>query len=83
MREKAKEHLDKTKQAELTALLEGSSRIGLLVNERFLNIPARVADPLFSSLAAEIKRAEKRDPSYNFQQYIMVAKVHKSKDGAG
>lgn len=80
---KAKQHLDKAQQTQLNKLLESWDRMGLLINERYVNIPPRVADPLFASLTAEVQLAAKRDQSYNFRHYIMVIKLHKSKDTKG
>lgn len=49
------------------------------MNERFVNIPAKIADPLLTSLQGEIHKISKKDPSYNFDYLIMICKTHKQK----
>ncbi|XP_067007101.1 protein BCCIP homolog [Anabrus simplex] len=51
--------------------------VGLLINERFVNIPAQIAVPLLESLNKEMKRAcEKRMP-FNFGYFIIICKLYK------
>ncbi|KAK9692876.1 bccip [Popillia japonica] len=78
----SQKHADTETQNEIKRILSGT-KIGLLVNERFVNIPAKVSDPLLTSLSAEIERIQKKDVSYAFEYLIMICKLHKSKSDAG
>lgn len=81
--ELSKKHADSTTQNEINNILNSSKKLGLLLNERFVNIPAKISDPLFTSLASEIDRISKKDPSYKFDYYIMICKLHKPKGNKG
>lgn len=78
----SKKHADVQSQKQIERILN-STKLGLLINERFVNIPAKISDPLLSSLMTEIDRMQKKDPSYAFQYFIMICKLHKPKDGKG
>ncbi|KAI4461142.1 brca2 and cdkn1a interacting protein [Holotrichia oblita] len=78
----SKKHADVETQNEIKKILS-CARIGLLINERFVNIPAKVSDPLLTSLTAEIDRIQKKDASYAFEYLIMICKLHKSKGDDG
>lgn len=81
--ELTKEHAEKQIQDDINKILTSSSRIGLLINERFINIPPKIADPLLTSLDGELERMKKKDPSYDFQYFIMVCKIYKPKGNKG
>lgn len=83
MSELTEEHADKEIQAEINKILTSSSRIGLLINERFINIPPKIADPLLTSLDGELERIRKKDAAYDFQYLIMVCKIYKPKANKG
>lgn len=57
---------------------DGNKRIGLLVNERFLNIPPKIADPLMNSLLTELDRFSKKNDAYKFDYFIMICKTYKT-----
>ncbi|MCH1922472.1 BCIP domain-containing protein, partial [Shewanella sp. A3A] len=40
-----------------TLLSDSSKPLGLVINERFVNIPAQISVPLLDSLCKEIKKA--------------------------
>lgn len=81
--ELSKKHADNDTQQEVKKIASGGNKLGLLVNERFVNIPAKISDPLFSSLLDEVNRMSKKNSSYQFDYYIMICKLHKPKDGNG
>ncbi|KAK0183370.1 hypothetical protein PV327_001419 [Microctonus hyperodae] len=56
-----------------------SAALGLIVNERFVNIPADISVPLLENLIADMKRAVSKKMSYDFQYYILIAKLYKPK----
>lgn len=74
-----KQKADEAAKTKITQILTNSKRIALLLNERFVNLPAKIADPLLTSLEAELRRMAKRDPSYDFEYYVLICKVFKTK----
>lgn len=80
--EMCKKHAKKPVQDEIFKLLN-KSKVGLLINERIVNIPAKISDPLLTSLNDEITRMAKKNPSYDFDYYIMICKLHKPKGTEG
>jgi len=79
MQRLGKQNADAVTKAKIDKILFNCKKIALLINERFVNLPAKVADPLLSSLQAELKRMTKRDASYNFEYYVAICKLYKSK----
>ncbi|KRT82743.1 hypothetical protein AMK59_4698 [Oryctes borbonicus] len=63
--------------------ISGCTKLGLLINERIVNIPAKISDPLLTALIAEVDRMRKKDSSYAFDYLIMICKLHKSKGDKG
>ncbi|XP_046829960.1 protein BCCIP homolog [Vespa crabro] len=61
-------------------LQNDSQPIGLLINERFINIPAQISVPLFENLISEMKRASNRQMPFNFSYYILICKLYKMED---
>lgn len=55
--------------------------MGLLINERFVNIPLKISDPLLTSLNDELYNIKKKDKSYEFDYFLMVCKMYKPKSG--
>lgn len=80
--ELAKEHATNEVQAEINKILS-SSKLGLVINERFINIPPKISDPLLTSLNDELQRIKKKDLSYDFEYFIMVCKKYKPKGTNG
>ncbi|XP_058059394.1 protein BCCIP homolog [Anopheles bellator] len=58
------------------ALESGTKTVGLLVNERFINIPAAVFVPLSENLLKEMERARTKGMPYNFDYYLMFVKYY-------
>lgn len=58
----------------------GAEVLGLLINERFVNIPAKISVPLFENLISEIKRAKNKEMPFKFTHYILICKLYKSED---
>ncbi|KAJ1650393.1 Mss4p nuclear export [Dispira simplex] len=63
----------------LKELLEpgASRRVGLILSERFLNMPPQITPPMYRMLAEEIQWAVEDKEPYEFDYYIIVAKVYK------
>jgi len=57
-----------------------AAQLGLLINERFVNIPAKISVPLLENLISELKRANSRNMPFNFSYYVLICKLYKSED---
>eukprot|EP00088_Acartia_fossae_P017902 TRINITY_DN2024_c0_g1_i2.p1 TRINITY_DN2024_c0_g1~~TRINITY_DN2024_c0_g1_i2.p1 ORF type:complete len:306 (-),score=37.43 TRINITY_DN2024_c0_g1_i2:262-1149(-) len=62
----------------VTDLLKGN--VGFLINERFINIPAQITVPLLETLVTEMRKARDRNMDFDFQHYIMISKLYKTKN---
>lgn len=53
--------------------------VGLLINERFINIPPAVSVPLLENLQKELKRTgiDKKVQQFNFEFFIAILKFHR------
>nr|CAH7744395.1 unnamed protein product [Callosobruchus chinensis] len=75
-----KQHASESVSNAVTEIVKSNSRLGFLVNERFVNVPAKLAAVMLESLHSEIERRKKKDASYDFQHYIMICKTCKNKE---
>ncbi|CAK9805977.1 Protein BCCIP homolog [Anthophora quadrimaculata] len=81
LRQLANEHATDSTNAMIKNVLENDSEaIGLLINERFVNIPAQISVPLLENLTSEIKRANTKKMPFNFSYYILICKLYKTED---
>jgi protein BCP1 len=61
----------------LSAVLSDTSQhVGLLINERFINIPPQISLPSFNALWMEVEKAKKQKDRYNFASYLLIAKTY-------
>uniref|UniRef100_A0A182T2T7 Protein BCCIP homolog n=1 Tax=Anopheles maculatus TaxID=74869 RepID=A0A182T2T7_9DIPT len=58
------------------ALEGGSKTTGLLLNERFINIPAAVCVPMCENLLSEMERARSKGMPFTFDYYLMIVKYY-------
>lgn len=58
-------------------LANDAQAVGLLINERFINIPAQISVPLLESLSKEIIRAKEKNHSFDFSHFIIICKLYK------
>jgi len=63
-------------------LSDPSKQVGLLISERFINIPPQVALPSFESLKADIEKAVRKKKKYDFSHLVLISKTYKTK-GSG
>lgn len=68
---------DTQKPVFLNALNNDDSKLGFLINERFINIPAQISVPLLENLSKEITRASTKKQKYSFTHYIMLIKFYR------
>ncbi|CAG9864876.1 unnamed protein product [Phyllotreta striolata] len=80
LEELSKKHADEATQLAISKIVKESNKLGFLINERFVNIPAQISVPLLNSLSEEIDRLKKKEPTYDFDYFIMISKICKSKD---
>ncbi|PSN29979.1 hypothetical protein C0J52_25384 [Blattella germanica] len=59
-------------------LSDGLQSIGLLINERIVNIPAQISVPLLESLNKEMKRACEKKMPYDFTYFVVICKLYKT-----
>lgn len=64
-------------------LTNESIETGLIINERYVNIPAPISVPMLENLCKEINRANEKNKPFNFAYYIMVLKFHRKEAKAG
>lgn len=67
------------KQTFNNALNDDTKQTGLLINERFINIPPQIAVPLLENLHKEIVQAAVKKEKFRFNNYIMVVKLNRKK----
>ncbi|XP_018392575.1 PREDICTED: protein BCCIP homolog [Cyphomyrmex costatus] len=81
LKQLADEHATDAVNTMIKNVLENdAAQLGLLINERFVNIPAKISVPLFENLISELKRANNRNMPFNFSYYILICKLYKSED---
>ncbi|XP_033322971.1 protein BCCIP homolog [Megalopta genalis] len=77
----ANEHATDATNAMIKQVLENDSEaLGLLINERFVNIPAQISVPLLENLTSEIKRAASKRMPFSFAYYVLICKLYKTED---
>jgi protein BCP1 len=63
----------------LTPLLDPSSstsQIGLILTERFINMPHEIVPPMYTMLLEEIQWAIQESEPYNFTHYLVLSKCY-------
>lgn len=77
----ANEHATDAANTMIKHVLENDSEaLGLLINERFVNILAQISVPLLENLVSEIKKANNKKLPFNFSYYILICKLYKTED---
>ncbi|XP_013185052.1 protein BCCIP homolog [Amyelois transitella] len=71
---------DRTKALVKKILADDSQHVGLVINERILNIPAQISVPLFASLQTELEKAVKKNMPYTFQYLVWICKTYNTGD---
>lgn len=81
LKQLASEHATDAANAMIKNVLENdAAQLGLLINERFINIPAQIAVPLLENLVSEVKRANSKNMRFDFAYYILICKLYKWED---
>lgn len=74
--ELSREHASDSVNTLVLSLLDAQP-VGLLISERFINIPAQIAVPLLDSLSKEMKRAQEKKMPFEFNYFIIISKLYK------
>ncbi|XP_028415075.1 protein BCCIP homolog [Dendronephthya gigantea] len=61
----------------LKILQDPQPTMGWLISERFINIPAHIAPPLYASLWSEIEKARKKGKPFKFDYLLYICKSYK------
>jgi len=68
----------------------GAPDTGLIVNERLINCPPKLAPPLLQCLLEEVEEAAADEPTFRFKRYLILTRVYSDapapaggSDGAG
>ncbi|XP_065882962.1 protein BCCIP homolog [Dysidea avara] len=63
--------------SKLSAVFSSTSQpVGLLICERFLNIPVHLAVPLLQAVNTEVTEACKKGNAFKFKYYLVLARTH-------
>lgn len=80
LKELSSEYATDTVNGMINNILENdSSALGLIINERFVNIPADISVPLLENLMSDMKRATAKKMAYDFKYYVIISKLSKPK----
>jgi len=83
LKQLANKHATDSANAMIKNLLENDvARLGLIINERFINLSAKISLPLIENLIFDIELANDNKMPFNFSHYLLICKLHKSKDKA-
>jgi len=63
--------------------LNGDNVTGLLINERFVNIPPQISLPLLENLQKELLTAVNKNKPFNFCSFIVISKFYRKEDKQG
>ena len=64
---------------QLTKLLDpsnSSAQVGLILTERFINIPHQVIPPMYNMLLEEMQWANEEKEPYQFTHYLVISKTY-------
>jgi len=71
---------DKAHQLFRSVLEEKKHNVGFLINERYINIPAKISVPLLETLSKEMDDAARRKQMEKLDYFVMICKVNKLKE---
>lgn len=59
------------------ALSSSSQHVGIILGERFVNMPVEVIPPMYRMLADEVEWANEDDEPYNFSHYVILSRLYR------
>lgn len=75
--EKCRECASKETRMEFEEVMDGQHGVGLLINERFINIPPQIAVPVYKTLRTELKKSYKKGKDMPLSYFVTVCKTYK------
>ncbi|CAG9773168.1 unnamed protein product [Ceutorhynchus assimilis] len=75
------QHASQEAKEGITKILQQNDKIGFLIHERIVNIPAKISVPMLTALNEEIEKTKKKNTSYDFDYLIIISKTTKPKIG--
>ncbi|XP_060066691.1 BRCA2 and CDKN1A-interacting protein-like [Ylistrum balloti] len=70
----------KEKMSRFSDMLHDSDQhVGLLLSERYLNIPPQISVPMYDSLIKDIEKCQRKQMKYTFARYVMISKTYRMK----
>ncbi|XP_050310390.1 protein BCCIP homolog [Anthonomus grandis grandis] len=73
------QHASEEVKGAVKKILDGGTKLGFLINERFVNIPAKISALMLNTLYEELERMKKKDKSYEFDYFILISKTSRPK----
>ncbi|KAF8770655.1 Protein BCCIP like protein [Argiope bruennichi] len=55
--------------------------VGLIISERMVNIPPKIAVPLYSGLSYDMAKAKSKGEAFDFEYFILICKIVVFKEG--
>ncbi|CAL1282610.1 unnamed protein product [Larinioides sclopetarius] len=55
--------------------------VGLIISERMVNIPSKIAVPLYSGLSYDMAKAKSKGEPFDFEYFILICKIVVFKEG--
>lgn len=55
---------------------ESDAQVGLILSERFINMPAEIVTPMYTMLQEELQWALQEKEPYNFSHYLILSKTY-------
>ncbi|XP_033209257.1 protein BCCIP homolog isoform X2 [Belonocnema kinseyi] len=84
LKQMANDHATDATNTMIKNVLENDAApLGLLINERFVNIPAQISVPLLENLISEMKRATSKKMPFDFSYLILICKLYKPSEQEG
>ncbi|GFS99262.1 protein BCCIP homolog [Nephila pilipes] len=66
----------------LQRMLEDKRKhVGLIISERMVNIPPKIAVPLYSGLSYDMAKAKSKGEAFDFEYFILISKIVVFKEG--
>ncbi|GIX90287.1 protein BCCIP homolog [Caerostris darwini] len=66
----------------LQRILEDQKKhVGLIISERMINIPPKIAVPLYSGLSYDMAKAKSKGEAFDFEYFILISKIMVFKEG--
>ncbi|XP_033757487.1 BRCA2 and CDKN1A-interacting protein-like [Pecten maximus] len=73
----------KEKMSRFSDMIHDSDKhMGLLLSERYLNIPPHISVPMYDSLIKDMEKCQRKQMKYSFARYVMISKTFRMKSAS-